>query len=184
VERVSAGLLRWTGGKAFKGYLFGNREELRSVMHESAQAFTSEERAMINRVLDLQSMTVRLIAKPLDLAVMVNMSTPIGEVFTVARERRATRLPVWERRTGERRIVGLVSVNALLYQAGVDPSKPVADYVRPALYLDEDTRLEVALRRMQRGGERLAVVLGRDQRETGIVSLQDILKVVFGEVSF
>jgi CBS domain containing-hemolysin-like protein len=62
-------------------------------------------------------------------------------------------------------------------------SKTAADYVRPALYLDEDLRLEVALRRMQRSGQRLAVVLGRDRREIGIVSLQDILKVVFGEVS-
>jgi CBS domain containing-hemolysin-like protein len=51
------------------------------------------------------------------------------------------------------------------------------------LYLDEDLRLEVALRRMQRSGQRLAVVLGRDQREIGIVSLQDILKLIFGEVS-
>jgi CBS domain containing-hemolysin-like protein len=71
----------------------------------------------------------------------------------------------------------------LLYQPDVDVSKTAADYVRPALYLDEDLRLEVALRRMQRSGQRLAVVLGRDRREIGIVSLQDILKVVFGEVS-
>jgi CBS domain containing-hemolysin-like protein len=55
--------------------------------------------------------------------------------------------------------------------------------VKPALYLDEDLRLETALQRMRRGGQRLAIVLGRDRRETGIVSLEDILKVVFGEVN-
>ena len=55
--------------------------------------------------------------------------------------------------------------------------------MKPALFLDEDLRLEVALRRMQRSGQRLAVVLGRDRREIGIMSLQDILKVIFGEVS-
>jgi CBS domain containing-hemolysin-like protein len=54
--------------------------------------------------------------------------------------------------------------------------------VKPALYLNEDQRLEDALRRMQRSGQRLAVVVGRDHRETGIVSLEDILKVIFGEV--
>ena len=183
VEGVYALLLHWTGGRAFTGRLFGNREELRFIMQESAQAFTTEERAMINRVLDLQSMTVQLIAKPLDLTVMVNLSTPVAEVLALGRERSATRLPVWELRAGGRRIVGLVSLDALLFQPGLDTAKPVADYVRPAQYLDGDTRLEVALRRMQRGGQRLAVVLGRDQREIGIVSLQDILKVVFGEVS-
>jgi CBS domain containing-hemolysin-like protein len=40
----------------------------------------------------------------------------------------------------------------------------------------------VALDRLQRGGQRLAVVLGRDGREVGIVSLADILKTIFGEV--
>ena len=56
--RVQDGLLRWTGGQAFTGRLFGNREEMRAVMQESAQALTSDERAMINRVLDLQNFTV------------------------------------------------------------------------------------------------------------------------------
>ena len=69
VETVSGALLRWRGGKAFTGHLFGNREELRLVMQESAQAFTSEERTMINRVLDLQTLTVRQVMKPQDQAV-------------------------------------------------------------------------------------------------------------------
>ena len=52
-----------------------------------------------------------------------------------------------------------------------------------ALYLGDETRLEEAMRRMQRSGQRLAIVLGRNQREVGIISLQDILKFIFGEVS-
>ena len=51
LESSSRLLLRWRGGTAFTGRLFGNREELRQVMQESEQAFTSEERAMIKRVL-------------------------------------------------------------------------------------------------------------------------------------
>jgi CBS domain containing-hemolysin-like protein len=51
------------------------------------------------------------------------------------------------------------------------------------LFLEEDMRLEVALRRMQRSGQRLAIVLGRERREIGLLSLQDVLKVIFGEVS-
>jgi len=53
VEWFSRLLLRWRGGKTFTGHLFGNREELRLLMQESALGFTSEERVMINRVLDL-----------------------------------------------------------------------------------------------------------------------------------
>ena len=182
VEGCSRIVLSLTGGKVFTGHLFGNREELRQLMQESAQALTSEERAMINRVLDLQSLTVRQITKPLAQTVTVAAQASVGDALALARERGLTRLPVLEARDGRQRVVGLVTLNTLLYQPGLDRTWPVAEHVKPALFLDEDERLEVALRRLQRSGQRLAVVLSRDQREAGIVSLEDILKVIFGEV--
>ena len=183
VETFSGALLRWRGGKVFTGHLFGNREELRLVMQDSAQAFTSEERAMIKRVLDLQTLTVRQAMKPLDQAVAITAQTPVSVALALCRERRLTRLPVWESRDGGQRIIGLLALNTLLYQPALDMGKPVGDYVKPALFLDEDLRLEVALRRLQRSGQRLAIVLSRERRELGILSLQDVLRVIFGEVS-
>ena len=182
VETSAAGALRWTGGHAFTGRPFGNREEMRAVMQESAQAFTTGERAMINRVLDLQTFTVRQIAMPLAQVVTVETSTLIGDALALARERRFFRLPVWETRDGKRRMAGLLMLGPLLFRDDLDLQKPAAAHMTPALFLDEDTRLEVALRRMQRAGERLAIVLGRDRRESGVVALEDILKVMFGEV--
>ncbi len=182
VEKASGMLLRWRGGKVFTGHLFGNREELRLVLQESAQAFTSEERAMINRVLDLQSLTVRQAIRPLEQAVSVNAQTPLGDAFALARERSVNWLPVWDSRDGKQRIIGLLSINTLLFQDELDQYRPVSGYIKPALFLEEDLRLEIALRRMQRSGHRLAIVLGRGGREAGLLSLQDVLKIIFGEV--
>ncbi len=183
VETFSGLLLRWRGGKAFTGHLFGNREELRLVMQESAQTFTSEERTMINRVLDLQTLTVRQVMKPLEQAVAISAQTPVSAALDLCRERQLTRLPVWESRDGKQRIIGMLALSTLLYQPALDAVRPAGDYLKPALFLDEDLRLEVALRRLQRSGERLAIVLGRERREIGILSLQDVLKVIFGEVN-
>jgi putative hemolysin len=183
VEGVSGMLLRWRGGKTFTGHLFGNREELRLVMQESGQAFTSEERAMINRVLDLQSLTVRQAMEPFAPEGRVTMDTPVSEVLAVGRSTQAIRLPVWEKRENRQRIAGLVNVNALLFDSNLALDRPVGSYLQPALFVDEDMRVEVALRRMQRSGQRLAVVLGRDGRELGTLGLQDVLEVIFGEVS-
>ena len=183
VEWFSGALLRWRGGKVFTGRLFGNREELRLVMQESSQGLSSEERSMINRVLDLQTLTVRQVMKPLDQAATVTPQTSIAEVLELCRTRKLTRLPVRETRDGRQRVIGLISMNPLLYQAELDPAKPVADYVKPALFLEEDLRLELALRRMQRSGQRLAIVLSREGQDIGILALQDILKLIFGEVS-
>jgi len=183
VETFSDVLLRLRGGKAFTGHLFGNREELRLLMQESAQTFTSEERTMIGRVLDLQTLTVRQVMKPLEQAVAMTAQTPVSAALALCRERKLTRLPVWEQRNGGQRIIGMLALDALLYQPALDTNKPVSEYMKPALFLDEDMRLEVALRRLQRSGQRLAIVLSREQREIGILSLQDLLKMIFGEVS-
>jgi CBS domain containing-hemolysin-like protein len=182
VEACSRTILRWTGGTAFTGHLFGNREELRVAMQESAQVFSTEERAMIGRVLELPNLAVRQITTAMSEAVTVMEDVPVGEVLALCRERRVTRLPVWQTRDGHRRIAGLVSLNHLLFVADLNVKSPISRHLEPALFLDEDLRLEPALSRMQRGGQRLAVVLGRDGREAGIVSLENILKTVFGEV--
>jgi CBS domain containing-hemolysin-like protein len=180
---VASGLSRWTGEKVFTGHLFANREELRLIMQESTQLLTSMERIMISRVLDLQNLTVGHITKPLAMAVTVTTKAPMGEVLSLCREKNLTRLPVWRVDGTEKRIIGIVSLKTQLYTSPVDPALPVAGYLKPALYLDESLLLEEALRQMQRSGQRMAIVLDPKRREVGIVCLQDILKVIFGEVS-
>jgi putative hemolysin len=176
-------LLRLTGGKSFKGHLFGSRSELRLAMQESGQALTSEERAMINRVLDLQNATVRSITVPFARVISVTTETPAEEVLNLCRQHQLTRLPVWRVQNDLKSIVGILSLRTFLYSQDFDSSKTAAAYLEPALYVQEELRLDEAMRRMQRSGQRLAIVLGLDQRELGIVSLQDILKLIFGEVS-
>jgi putative hemolysin len=182
VEGVSQAILRVTGGRVFTGRLFGNREEMRAVMQESAQALTSGERAMINRVLDLQNYTVQQIATTITQIVTVEKETALADAFKLAKEKNFSRLPVWEKRDGQRRIAGLLVVGRLLFSDSFNLQDTASAHMTPALFLGGDTRLEVALRRMQRAGERLAILLSRDGHEIGIVSLEDILKVMFGEM--
>ncbi len=183
VEWVSGLLLRWRGGKVFTGFLFGNREELRLVMQESSQALSSEERAMINRVLDLQSLTLRQVMIPLAEVATVASDQPLRAALALSREKGFTRFPVTGTRDGQTRIIGLLSLNRVLYEPDLQVDRSVSGFVSPALFLEEDLRLEVALRRLQRGGHRLAIVLSREQREIGVAGLQDVLKRVFGEVN-
>jgi putative hemolysin len=178
---VSRGLLHWTGGKAFTGRLFGSREELRFIMQESAPGLTSEEKTMINRVLDLPNLRVRHVMVPLANTIRVEASRPLAQVLALCRERGLTRVPVTDAAT--KRINGVINLEQILYLEGLDTKKAAQEYIQAAFFLPEELHLEEALRRMQHTGGRLAVVLGPDHRETGIISLQDILKVIFGEVT-
>ncbi|MGA2247927.1 MAG: CNNM domain-containing protein [Verrucomicrobiota bacterium] len=182
VEDVSKVILHWSGGQVFKGQLFGNREEMRAVMRESGQTLTDDEHAMVNRILDLQNYTVGQIAKPLAQTVAVEAQTPLRDALTLAREKSLSRLPVWEIRDRQRRVAGMLDVGPLLYRDSLDVEKPAAAYMIPAVFVNEGIRLEVALRLMQRAGQRVAIVLSRERKEVGIVALKDILKVMFGEM--
>lgn len=177
----SNGLLYLTGGRAFTGRLFGSREELRFIMQESAPGLTSEEKIMINRVLDLQNLRVRHVMIPLANAVAVSAAMPLGKVLEICRKENLTRVPVAD--AGTNRIAGIINLERTLYQSDLDPARPAREYSQAAFFLAEELRLEDALRRMQNSGARLAVVLGPNHQETGIISLQDILTVIFGEVT-
>ena len=137
---------------------------------------------MVNRVLDLQHFKVEQISVPLEKTVLVDAQKTLRDALALAREKNLSRLPVWEMRDGKRRIAGLLDVTALLFLETLDENKTVAEFMSPAIFLEADTRLEVALRRMQRAGQRLAIVLTPARLEAGIVSLEDILKLRFGEV--
>jgi CBS domain containing-hemolysin-like protein len=181
VAWFSRGLLHYTGGTAYTGRLFGSREELRFVMQEAAPSLTSEEKVMINRVLDLPNWRVRHVMVPLADAITVPAETPISQVLDLCRKRSLTRVPAVDPNT--RRIAGVINLEHVLFSTDFDASRPARDYLQPAFFLPEDLHLEEALRRMQHTGWRQAVVLGPDRREVGLISLQDILKVIFGEVT-
>jgi putative hemolysin len=177
----SSGLLHVTGGKAFTGRLFGSREELRFIMQESAPGLTSEEKAMINRVLDLPHLRVRHVMVPMADITSVEASQTLAEILAICRERGLTRVPVMDNAT--KRINGVINLEYILYRDDLNTAQAAREYMHAPFFLQEELHLEEALRRMQLTGSRMAVVLGPNHAETGIISLQDILKVIFGEVT-
>ena len=136
---------------------------------------------MINRVLDLPKLRVRHVMLPMADAVTIAADKPMSEAIALGRHLNLTRVPALDARTG--RVTGIVNLEQALFSKDVDPAKPARDYLQAAFYLTEDLHLEEALRRLQHSGARLAVVLGRDNREAGIITLQDVLKLIFGEVT-
>lgn len=173
-------LLRLTGGRRFTGRLFGNLEELRLVMQESSSALTSEERSMINRVLDLQGMTVGGLTVPLAQTTCVAPETTVTEILAIFRRESFGRLPVQDPATG--RVLGYVSLRNTLYGPEQPGDRPARELLQPAVYLLETDLIEQALRQFRRSGQRLAIVVDRQNTEIGILTIEDILRHIFGRL--
>lgn len=182
VEGFASLLLRWTGGKIYTGHVFANRQELRLFMRDTAQELTSEEKAMINRVLDLQTLSLRQVALAFPQDQNLQAKAKMQEAIELFRTIPQTAVPVWHGEGKGRKIAGVLNLKAFLFSGEVDPNAPVSRYLGPVLYLSEDTQVERALHRMQKTGHRLAVVISRNHQELGVVTLESVLKIIFGDV--
>lgn len=169
------------GSERRGGLIFGNREELRALMEGAQNPLSTEERTLVNRVLSLQKLTVQRVAVPWDQVRRINENAPAGTARALLADSGRSRMPVMS--ADERSVAGIVTVKSLLFRPRMDPAETVRNYMTPALFFDANTRLEEALRQFQRGGHRQAIVVDATHHPVGVVSLTDVLKTIFGEVT-
>ena len=181
IQALFGNTLAGSVGQPLGKRLFSNREELRKLMEDSNDGLSDRERTMISQVLRLSERTLGQAAIPLNLSVTASADTPISSVVDLCKDHRIARVPIWKFGGGQRKVVGIVTLKTSLYKVDFDSDKPASEYMQPALFLPADLKVEAALKRMQRSGQWLAIVTSESQKEAGIVSLQDILKVVFSD---
>lgn len=181
IQRFSDLFLKWTGGRAYTGKIFNSRRELRMAVQDSAEGLTSEERAMISRVLDLQQTNVSALMLPFGRLPSITANMTGAELLKTARETNRNHLPVWED-ASRNRILGVVDFRTLLYSTEADLARPVRERIAPGVYISDHVAVEEALRRLQRSGQPMAIVLDANRREVGVVGFDEILRAIFGEV--
>ena len=182
VEHFAALLLRFTRGQALSGRLFGNRDELRALLKDSGAALVPGERALINRVLDAQNTTVARIATPLSDVPRLTTTSPLEDFLEIARNQQRDRMPVWDTDPRTPRIQGVITLRRVIYETTAS-QKTCGDFLAPTVFLDESLRLDEALRRLQRSGSQMGIVLAPDRRERGFVTIEQLLQNLMGEVS-
>ena len=181
IQALFGNTLAGAVGQPMAKRLFSNREELRKLMEDSDDGLSDGERTMISQVLRLSERTLGQAAIPLNLSVTASADSPISSVIDLCKDHRIARVPIWKFGGGQRKVAGIVTLKTSLYKEDYDSNNPASEYMQPALFLPADLKVEAALKRMQRSGKWLAIVTSESQKEAGIVSLQDILKVVFSD---
>ena len=179
IQSLFGNTLTGAVGQPLAKRLFSNREELRKLMEDLDDGLSDGERTMISQVLRLSERTLAQVAIPLNLSVTASADSPISSVIALCKDHRIARVPIWKFDGGQRKVVGIVTLKTSLYKEDFDSDKLASEYMQPALFLPADLKVEAALKRMQRSGQWLAIVTSESHKEAGIVSLQDILNVVF-----
>lgn len=178
-----------------------SEDMLRIVVAEAqrSEGIETGERKMIEAVLDMQNTEVSKIMQPRIDIVAVDEDTPAAEIMHVAVVSKYSRIPVYRKDVDH--IVGVVYTKDLLT---LDPSlqgvgasvakvavnqKPspwtnvtAADLMQPTYFIPETMSTWTALQALQRRRGHLAVVVDEYGGTSGIVTLEDILEEVVGEI--
>jgi len=173
-------LLRLGGGQQPDVRHFVSREELKNLlqMEPGEVNVTTQEAEMIDNIFDLGETTVREVMVPLvDVAMVPETASPMDAVALI-RERGFSRLPVFAQR--ETNITGVVAAMDLLARGAA--AAAVRDLMRAPLYVPEAKRIDELLREMQKNRVHLAVVVDEYGGATGIVTLEDVVEQIVGEI--
>lgn len=184
---VSRWLRRLAGVPAGMQSVFITREDLalliRSPLGDQPQqplddAILPAERQMISRIFRFKNAEARQAMVPLVRVEAVALETTLAEAAEIVRRTGFSRIPVFDKRIVN--IVGLLHVFDLL--EAPDLSRPVKEVMRQVGYFAESTPLDEILLTFQRTGQNLVVIVDEYGGAAGILTLEDLLEEIVGEI--
>jgi len=165
------------GGGPIHGML--TREELQLLlqMSRSGSDLEAHERAMVRRVFHFGETKVADIFRPLVHVVALPEGADCREAAALAARKGHSRYPVYRDRIDH--VVGYLHVIDIV---GRPPEEPILPLMRKALYVPELMPIDELLRRFQEAGASFAIVVDEYGGVTGIVSAEDVVEEVVGEI--
>jgi CBS domain containing-hemolysin-like protein len=177
---IVSSVLRLFGGPRADTRHFVSREELKALlaMEPGEAEVTTQEAEMIDKIFDLGDTTVREIMVPLVEVAMLPEAATTDDAIALVQRRGFSRIPIYRQR--ETNIVGVVGAMDILARGG--EVARLTDLMRPPVYVPETKRIDDLLREMQRSRNHMAVVVDEYGGSTGVVTLEDILEEIVGEI--
>jgi len=141
-----------------------------------------EEQEMIESVLELSDTTADEIMTPRTDIVAIEVNSDLQAVLKTISTAGHTRVPVYEENIDN--IIGLVYAKDLLSEIGKDAQDfKLRDKIRDAYFVPETKPLRTLLHAFQNQKLHIAVVLDEYGGTAGIVTLEDILEELVGEIT-
>ncbi|WP_322411467.1 hemolysin family protein [Microbacterium invictum] len=172
-------VVRLLGGDPHKTGDELSEEELRDIV-SSHQGLPEDERRILDDVLSLRGRQISEVMRPRPEVVALDHADEVGAAAARVRELPYSRYPVVDQSIDD--ITGFVHVRDLFEAAAVDPRQPIGPLVRPIPYLPSTARVLPTLTGMRAGGDQIAVVVDEYGGTDGIVTLEDLVEEVVGEI--
>jgi putative hemolysin len=172
--------LRLFGVQAEKKNPFVPKAEIELLMRltDRSSSLGVHERRMIRRIFGFSDTRVREAMIPLVEVVALEDNATVDELIQAIRERGFSRIPIFQ--DNIHNIVGWV--NAFDVLSMMPGERSFRHLIRPAYYVPETRRIGNLLKDVQQKGIPLAVVVDEYGGSVGIVTIEDMLEEIVGEI--
>jgi CBS domain containing-hemolysin-like protein len=179
-------LLRLVGVQPASGHqLVHSVEELKMLVTASAESgvVEAEEREMLHAIFDFGELVVRQVMVPRTEMIAVEADTPLPEIINLVSQSKYTKIPVYKDDLDH--ILGIVHVKDMLNVLQSPDSQQCVgrDLVREALFVPEALSVSALLRYFRDNRQHISIVLDEYGGTAGLVTLEDLLEEIVGEVS-
>ena len=158
-------------------------DELRTIVDVSHEdgVIESEEKEMIYNVFDLGDAKAKDVMVPRVHVTFADVNCTYEELIDIFREDKFTRLPIYEDTTDN--VIGTINMkDLLLYDYGNTKEFHIRDIMREAYFTYEYKNISELLVEMRQASFNIAIVLDEYGETSGLITLEDILEEIVGEI--
>ena len=156
-------------------------EELRGAIDLHGEDSSKDEKNMLKSILDLDNITVGSIMIPRKDIFSLPSNIKYNELITKLNNSPHSRIPIWEK--NPENIIGIFHIRKLIeIQADDFKSFNIKSLCQKPWFIPESTRLDNQLLEFKRRKEHFSIVLDEYGEFLGIVTLEDIIEEIVGEI--
>ena len=156
-------------------------EEIRTIVEVSHEdgVIEPEERMMINNVFDFGDATAKDIMVPKVDMSFLNVTASYSDMLELYKEDKYTRYPVYEETTDN--VIGMINVKDLLIYEDKEHFN-ARNILREVLYTHEHKKTSDIMLEMKKSATNLAIVLDEYGVTSGMVTMEDLLEEIIGDI--
>jgi len=141
----------------------------------------TEKTEMLQNIFELGRTPVHEIAIPATDIISISSTASIRDSLEVFLQYHFTRLPVYEDKIDN--IIGMVHMKDIFALLSRGVEKPLKELIRPILFVPESIKVNQLLREFRQQHMHLAIVLDEHGGITGLITLEDVLEEIVGDIS-